>query len=85
MSANNPFLSVSKLEDLLLKNSSVDDISALTSVKQEPTKKLTAKEVKQDVSILARLLIRAYVGWPVLNVFIKRKVLKQLIDIYNNA
>lgn len=85
MSTNNLFLSISKMEDWLLKNSSVDDISVSTSVKQEPTKKLTAKEVKQDVSILARLLIRAYVGWPVLNVFIKRKVLKQLIDIYNNA
>ena len=85
MSITSPFLSISKMEDLLLKNSSVDDISALTSVKQEPTQKLTAEEVKQDVSILARLLIRAYVGWPVLNIFIKRKVLKQLIDIYNNA
>lgn len=85
MSTNNLFLSISKMEDWLLKNSSVDDISVSTLVKQEPNKKLTAKEVKQDTSILARLLIRAYVGWPVLNVFIKRKVLKQLIDIYNNA
>lgn len=85
MSITSPFLNISKMEEILLKNSSVDDISVSTSVKQEPTKKLTAEEVKQDVSILARLLIRAYVGWPVLNIFIKRKVLKQLIDIYNNA
>ena len=86
MSITSHIFSISKMEDFLLKSSSVDDISALTSViKQDPTKKLTAEEVKQDTSIFARLLIRAYVGWPVLNVFIKRKVLKQLINLYNNA
>lgn len=85
MSITSRFLNISKMEEFLLKDSSVDDISTLMSVKQEPTKKLTTKEVKQDTSILARLLIRAYVGWPVLNVFIKRKVLKQLINLYNNA
>lgn len=86
MSITSHIFSISKMEEFLLKSSSVDDISALTSViKQDPTKKLTAEEVKQDTSIFARLLIRAYVGWPVLNVFIKRKVLKQLINLYNNA
>ena len=85
MSIMHPIVSISKMENFLLTASSVDDILTSSPAQQDPTKKLTAKEVKQDVSIFARLLIRAYVGWPVLNVFIKRTVLKQLIDIYNNA
>ena len=76
---------ISEMEEHLLRDSTIDDLTSGLPDNHIPEKKLTATQIKHDISVLARLLIRAYVGWPVHSEIIKRKVLKTLIDIYNNA
>lgn len=46
---------------------------------------LSADDIRRDVAIFARLLIRVYVGWPVHDEIVKRRILKHLINIYNGA
>ena len=76
---------VREMEELLLRDSTTDDLMPGMPDKDMPEKQITTADVKHDISVLARLLIRAYVGWPVHSEIIKRKVLKNLVDIYNNA
>ena len=57
MSIMHPIVSISKMENFLLTASSVDDILTSSPAQQDPTKKLTAKEVKQDVSIICASVI----------------------------
>lgn len=76
---------ISEMEEHLLRDSTIDDLTSGLPDNHIPEKKLTATQIKHDISVLARLLIRAYVGWPVHSEIIKRKVLKTLVDIYNNA
>ena len=76
---------IKEMEELLLRDSKTADLMPGMPDKHVPEKQMTASDVKHDISVLARLLIRAYVGWPVHSEIIKRKVLKDLVDIYNNA
>ena len=76
---------IAEMEEFLLCDSKTEDFMPGMPDKHVPEKHITASDVKHDVSVLARLLIRAYVGWPVHSEIIKRKVLKDLVNIYNNA
>ncbi len=79
--------SIKKLEEYLLKDSSLEDMHGKQHLpkKQNPKKTLTADEVRHDISVLARYLIRVYVGWPVHNSIVKRRVLTRLIKAYDSA
>lgn len=77
--------SLESMEKVFLDASSVDDIGIDRTVPQDPNKKLTADQVRHDVAVLGRILIRAYVGWPVHDDIVKRRVLKELLNVYNNA
>jgi len=77
--------SIGELEDFLLADSTLDDMCGKLPNKQNPEKLLTADDVKHDISAFARYLIRVYVGWPVHDDIIKRKVLNYLIKIYKSA
>lgn len=77
--------SIKELENELLKDSNLDDMRGVRPDIQDPTTQLSADEVKHDISVLARYLIRVYVGWPVHNDIVKRKVLKHLTKAYNSA
>ena len=70
-------------ETKLLKSSTVDDLITERPKQIDENKKLFPKQIKQDISTLARVLIRAYVGWPVHNQTIKIAVLDILQNIYN--
>lgn len=76
---------IKELENELLKDSNLDDMRGVRPDIQDPTTQLNADEVKHDISVLARYLIRVYVGWPVHNDIVKRKVLKHLTKAYNSA
>lgn len=81
-------LSIKEMEDFLLKNSAVEDIKTLERehpVKAEFAQIMTANEVRYDISVLARIIIRGYVGWPVHNDIVKRKVLVCLMKLYKSA
>lgn len=85
--------SIKELENELLKDSGLDDMhvfslsefSKIWQNNQELDKILSADEVKRDVSVFARYLIRVYVGWPVHNDLVKREVLNYLIKVYKSA
>lgn len=76
---------IEELETLLLKDSTLDDIRGGKPEAHVPGKHLTADDVRHDISVLARYLIRVYVGWPVHNDIIKRKVLTKLTKAYKSA
>ena len=76
---------VSEMEKFLLSKSSTDDFVFGADKHGVPDKILSADDIRRDVAIFARLLIRVYVGWPVHDEIIKRRILKHLIDIYNDA
>ena len=77
--------SISEMENFLLSKSSTDDFVFNTTRRGVPDKNLSSDDVRRDVAIFARLLIRVYVGWPVHDEIIKRRILKHLINIYNDA
>ena len=76
---------VSEMEKFLLSKSSTDDFVFSADKHGVPDKILSADDIRRAVAIFARLLIRVYVGWPVHDEIIKRRILKHLIDIYNDA
>lgn len=76
---------IKELEDFLLADSTLDDMCGKLPDKQNPEKLLTTDDVKHDISAFARYLIRVYVGWPVHDDVIKRKVLNYLIKTYKSA
>ena len=77
--------SISEMENFLLSKSSTDDFVFNATRRSVPDKNLSSDDVRRDVAIFARLLIRVYVGWPVHDEIVKRRILKHLIDIYNDA
>lgn len=77
--------SISEMEKSLLADSDINDVITGFAPHQSPNQILSQAEVKRDVSALARLLIRAYVGWPVHDEIVKRQVLTRLTRIYRNA
>ncbi|MCQ2599455.1 MAG: S41 family peptidase [Alphaproteobacteria bacterium] len=77
--------SIKELEDELLKNSILDDIHGGKPDVHIPGKHLTADDVRHDISVLARYLIRVYVGWPVHDDIVKRRVLTRLTRMYKSA
>ena len=78
--------SISEMEQDLLAMSKTDDIvGCRPGLSVDVKKQITADQVKKDVSVLARLLINVYSGWPFHKEIVKRKVLKKLLSIYKNA
>ena len=76
------------MEDFLLQDSAVEDIKILERehpVKADFAQIMTADEVRYEISVLARIIIRGYVGWPVHNDIVKRKVLVYLTKLYKSA
>ena len=49
---------VREMEELLLRDSTTDDLMPGMPDKDMPEKQITAADVKHDVSVLARLLIK---------------------------
>lgn len=81
-------LSIKEMEDFLLHDSKLQDIKCmdrLHPVQADPNQKMTQDQVQHEISILSRILIRAYVGWPVHDDIVKRKVLVYLTKLYKNA
>ncbi len=81
-------LSIKEMEAFLLQDSSVEDIKTLDRehpVKADFTQIMTADEVRHEISVLARIIIRGYVGWPVHNTIVKRRVLVYLTKLYKSA
>ena len=76
---------VSEMENFLLSKSSTDDFVFSANRRGIPARNLSADDVRRDVAILARLLIRVYVGWPVHDEIVKMRILKHLVNIYNDA
>lgn len=81
-------LSIKEMEDFLLKDSTVEDIKTVDRehpVKADFAQTMTADEVRHEISVLARIIIRGYVGWPAHNDIVKRKVLVYLMKLYKSA
>ena len=81
-------LSIKEMEDFLLQDSAVEDIKTFdrkNPVKADFQQIMTANEVRHEISVLARIIIRGYVGWPVHNDIVKRKVLVYLTKLYKSA
>lgn len=73
------------IEKHLLSLSDINDIGFGLPDAHDPSKKMSANDVKKDIAVLARILIRGYVGWPFHEKIIKRTVLNNMIKIYDNA
>ena len=78
-------LSIKEMEDFLLQDSSMMDMRGTKPDEHIPNKHLSAEDVRHDISVLARYLIRVYVGWPVHDEIVKRKVLTYLTKAYKSA
>lgn len=77
---------ISEMEKILLQDSRTKDLVAAGDTKsRSPDTKLTAEQIRHEVSVFSRVLINIYCGWPFHNETLKRKILKMLIDIYRNA
>lgn len=76
---------ISEMEKFLLSKSSTDDFVFSANRRSIPARNLSADDVRRDVAILARLLIRVYVGWPVHDEIVKKRILKHLVNVYNDA
>ncbi|MBO7042534.1 MAG: hypothetical protein J6W08_01560 [Alphaproteobacteria bacterium] len=79
---------IKEMEDFLLQDSMLQDIKCmdrLNPVQANQNQKMTQDQVRREISILSRILIRAYVGWPVHDDIVKRKVLVYLTKLYKNA
>lgn len=80
----NLYNNIDKTEEYLLKNSKIKELS-----KKEPENIpddntiLSVEEIRKDVSTLARILIRGYVGWPYHDMTTKIAVLDMLKNIYD--
>ncbi len=75
-----------KTEEYLLKNSSIDDLITKTpKTRQNVNTILSKQEIRKDISTLARILIRGYVGWPYHHPTTQIAVLDLLKDLYDNA
>ena len=77
--------SIKEMEDFLLRDSGLDDMGIPAPEKQYLNKKLSTNDVRHDISVLARYLIRVYVGWSVHDEIVKRKVLTRLIKAYKST
>ena len=73
------------MENFLLSKSSTDDFVFSANKRGVPDGVLSADDIRRDVAIFARLLIRVYVGWPVHDEITKMRILKHLINVYNDA
>lgn len=77
---------ISEMEEFLLRDSKTEDLVEAGNIKaKSPETKLTAEQVRHEVSVFARILINVYCGWPFHNEVLKRKILKTLLTIRNNA
>ena len=76
---------IKEMENFLLQDSGLEDMGIPAPEKREPNKKLSTDDVRHDISVLARYLIRVYVGWPVHDEIVKRKVLTRLTKAYKSA
>ncbi|MBP3545416.1 MAG: hypothetical protein J6J82_03880 [Alphaproteobacteria bacterium] len=77
---------VREMEELLLRDSKTADlIDGRNAKSKSPDTKLTADQVRHEVSVFARVLINIYCGWPFHNEVLKRKILKTLVDIHRNT
>ena len=78
--------SIKEMEDFLLQDSKTTDLVAAGDTKaKSPNTKLTAQQVRHEVSVFARVLINVYSGWPFHDKILKRKILQILIEIHKNA
>ena len=77
---------ISEMEELLLRDSKTEDfVEGRNAKSKSPDTKLTADQVRHEVSVFARILINIYCGWPFHDEILKRKILNTLLDISNNA
>ncbi len=77
---------IREMEELLLRDSKTEDLVEGRNTKSKsPDTKLTAEQIQHEVSVFARVLINIYCGWPFHDEILKRKILKTLLDIRNNA
>ena len=76
---------ISEMEKFLLQDSTTDDFLKINHKTVSPETKLTAEQVKHDISFFARVLVNVYSGWPFHDAKLKQNILEQLINIYNNA
>ena len=77
---------VREMEELLLRDSKTADfVDSRNAKSKSPDTKLTADQVRHEVSVFARILINVYCGWPFHNEVLKRKILKTLVNIHKNA
>ena len=77
---------IREIEEFLLRDSKTEDLVGGCDAKSKsPDTKLTAEQVRHDVSVFARVLINVYCGWPFHDEMLKRKILKTLVDIHKNA
>ena len=76
---------IPEMEQFLLSKSSTDDLVFGTDGRGNPNKNLSVDDVRRDIAIFARLLIHVYVGWPVHDEITKMRILKHLINVYNDA
>jgi C-terminal processing protease CtpA/Prc len=78
------FLSIKKLEEKLLSLSTSDDVVvADRNEKKEYKKILSPDEVKKEISIISRILINGYCGWPFHSKLTKWTVLMKLNKLFN--
>lgn len=77
-------MSLNQLEQKLLKDSCTDDIVEKKGVPQDENKILTPEDIQHDVSILARMFINVYVGWPFLSDTKKLQIFEILDALYSN-
>ena len=73
------------MENFLLSKSSTDDFVFSANKRGVPDGILSVDDVRRDIAIFARLLIHVYVGWPVHDEITKMRILKHLINVYNDA
>ena len=77
---------ISEMEEFLMRDSKTEDLVEAGNIKaKSPETKLTAEQVRHEVSVFARILINVYCGWPFHDKILKRKILKTLVDIHKNA
>lgn len=79
---------IKKLEDKLLSDSKSDDINPISgnySPEQHPNKILSIKQIKHDISVIARIFINGYCGWPFHSTLVKYNILNALSKIYDNT
>lgn len=81
---------INDMEKLFLDASSGDDIFVVDNrhdflTTQDGNTHMSADDVRHDTAVFGRILINAYCGWPFHTEIVKRRALKELLNIYNNA